>query len=464
MKTSIAILAAGLGTRMKSNLAKVLHRAGGFTLVEHAVRAARAVADPGDIVAVVGHQADTVKKVLEPYGVGAALQTEQRGTGHALAMARPALENAGGRLVVLYGDVPLLSGDTIRRLVKLYDDSGKAGVVITCELADPAGYGRIVRSADGTVAAIVEDKAASPEQRKIREINSGIYCFNAGLVWKHLAEIGTANPAGEYYLTDIVEILRVHGHGVVPMPIDDFSEILGINNRVELSQVDEILRKRKIHEMMIEGVTIERPDTVVIDLDVRAGRDVIIESGVRLLGKTIVGEGALIGAGSVLTNASIGERVLIGPYTVIADSSVGEDAHVGPFARLRNHNQVGANVHIGNFVELKKTRMGRGAKANHLAYLGDSVIGAKANIGAGTITCNYDGVHKHQTTIGEHAFIGSNSTLVAPIEIGDRAYVGAGSVLTKPVPAESLAIGRAHQVVKEGWKPKTGKKAERGNQ
>ena len=459
MKTSIAILAAGLGTRMKSNLAKVLHRAGGFTLVEHAIRAARAVAEPADIVAVVGYQADAVKKVLEAHCVGAALQTEQRGTGHALAMARPALEGAGGRLVVLYGDVPLLSGDTLRRLVDEYDKSGKAGVVITCELDDPTGYGRIVRATDGTVAAIVEQKAASAEQRAIREINSGIYCFDADLVWKHLSEIGTANPAGEYYLTDIVEILRPYGHGVTPMLIDDFSQILGINNRVELSQVDEILRRRKAHELMLDGVTIERPDSVVIDLDVRVGRDTVIESGVRLLGTTVIGEGAVIGAGSVLTNAVIGERVVIGPYTVIADSEIGEDAHVGPFARLRNHNHVGANVHIGNFVELKKTRMGKGAKANHLAYLGDSVIGTKTNIGAGTITCNYDGVNKHQTTIGEHAFIGSNSTLVAPIVIGDRAYVGAGSVLTKQVPAESLAIGRAHQVVKEGWKPKTFKKA-----
>ena len=455
MKTSIAILAAGLGTRMKSNLAKVLHRAGGFTLVEHAVRAARAVAEAGDIVAVVGHQADAVKKVLQPYGVGAALQTEQRGTGHALAMAQPLLQGVGGRLVVLYGDVPLLSGDTIRRLVAEYDKSCKAGVVITCNLDDPGGYGRIVRSDDGTVAAIVEHKAASVEQREIREINSGIYCFNADLVWKHLPEIGTANPAGEYYLTDIVEILRKHGHGVAPMLITDFNEILGINNRVELAQVDEILRRRKAHQLMIEGVTIERPDSVVIDLDVRVGRDVVIESGVRLLGTTLIGEGSVIGAGSVLTNAALGDRVLIGPYTVIADSEVGEDAHVGPFARLRSYNQVAANVHIGNFVELKKTRMGKGAKAGHLAYLGDSVIGAKTNIGAGTITCNYDGVNKHQTTIGEHAFIGSNSTLVAPIEIGDGAYVGAGSVLTNPVPAESLALGRAHQVVKPGWKPKT---------
>lgn len=459
MKTKIAILAAGLGTRMKSNLAKVLHRAGGFALVEHAVRAAREVAAPEDIVVVVGHQADAVAKVLAPYNVATALQAEQRGTGHALAVTRGQLEAAEGRVVVLYGDTPLLSGDTIQALIAEFDKSGKAGIVITCLLDDPTGYGRIVRApADGSVAAIVEHKAASPAELEIREINSGIYCFDAALVWKHLAEIGTANPAGEYYLTDIVEILRKHGHPVMPMVIADPSEIVGINNRVELAQVDEILRRRKARQLMLDGVTIERPDTVTIDLDVRVGRDTVIESGVRLLGSTAVGADCVIGAGSVLTNATLADGVLVAPYTVISDSEIGEAAHVGPFARLRNHNHVGAHSHIGNFVELKKTRMGAGAKANHLAYLGDSVIGTKTNIGAGTITCNYDGVHKHQTTIGEQAFIGSNSTLVAPIEIGDKAYVAAGSVITKPVPGEALALGRAHQVVKEGWKPKSGPK------
>ena len=454
MRTSIAILAAGLGTRMKSKISKVLHRAGGFTLVEHAVRTARGVAEAADIVAVVGHQAEAVKAVLAPYGVVTALQSEQRGTGHALNMAASVLSGVPGRLVVLYGDVPLLSAAAVQRLVREYDASQKAAMVITCNLDDPAGYGRIVRDRDGNVAAIVEQKAASAEQLTIREINSGIYCFDSALLWKHISEIGTNNPAGEYYLTDIVEIFNQRAYGVAPMVIEDISELLGINTRVELAQVDEIFRRRKARGLMLEGVTIERPDTVTIDLDVKVGRDTIVESGVRLLGNTVVGDDCVIGAGSVLHNAVLGEKVLVGAYTSIADSHVGSGAHVGPFARLRQHNEVGENVHIGNFVELKKTQMGKGAKANHLAYLGDSSIGTKTNIGAGTITCNYDGVSKHKTRIGEHTFVGSNSTLVAPIEIGDRAYIAAGSVITDAVPKESLALGRARQTVKPGWKPK----------
>ena len=455
MRTSIAILAAGLGTRMKSKVAKVLHKAGGFTLVEHAVRAALGVAQPEDIVAVVGHQAEAVKATLAPHGVATALQSEQRGTGHALNMASPLLSSIPGRLVVLYGDVPLLSSGTVQRLVKEYDASGKGAVVITCNLEDPTGYGRIVRGPNGDVAAIVEQKAASADQLKIREINSGIYCFNSELLWKHIAEIGTNNPAGEYYLTDIVEIFNQKGYGVAPMVIEDFSELLGINTRLELAQVDEIFRKRKTRELMLDGVTIERPDTVTIDLDVRVGRDATLESGVRLLGTTVVGEDCVVGAGSVISNSVLGDGVLVGAYTSIADSKVGAGAHVGPFARLRQNNDVGERAHIGNFVELKKTQMGAGAKANHLAYLGDSSIGTKSNIGAGTITCNYDGVKKHKTVIGAHAFVGSNSTLVAPIEIGDEAYVAAGSVITDPVPNGALALGRARQTVKQGWKPKS---------
>jgi bifunctional UDP-N-acetylglucosamine pyrophosphorylase / glucosamine-1-phosphate N-acetyltransferase len=456
MKTCIVILAAGLGTRMKSKMAKVLHRAGGLTLVEHAVRAALQVAEAEDIVTVVGHQADAVKTVLAPYGVATALQREQRGTGHALSMAAGALQGSPGRLVVLYGDVPLLSPATVQRLVREYDASGKAAVVITCNLEDPSGYGRIVRGSKGEVAAIVEQKAATPEQLTIREINSGIYCFDATLLWKHIGEIGTNNPAGEYYLTDIVGIFNQRGYGVAPMLIEDSSELLGINTRVELARVDEIFRSRKTRELMLEeGVTIERPDTVTIDLDVKVGRDTVIESGVRLLGKTVVGEDCVIGAGSVLNNTVLAQKVLIGPYCSIGPANIGVGAEVGPFARLRQHNEVGPHAHIGNFVELKNTRLAARVKANHLAYLGDASIGANTNIGAGTITCNYDGVSKHKTQIGEDAFVGSNSTLVAPIEIGDRAYIGAGSTITDAVPSHSLALGRARQAIKPGWKMKS---------
>lgn len=457
-KTSVVILAAGLGTRMKSKLAKVLHRAGGLALIEHVVRAARAVADPADIVAVVGHQAEKVASVVEPLGLRTALQAEQKGTGHAVAMARPLLENAGGWLVVLYGDVPLLSAETVRRLVATHEASGKDATVLTCEIEDPAAYGRILRNAAGDVAAIVEFKACNQEQKKIREINSGIYCFRADLVWKYIGEIQTNNPAGEYYLTDLVEIFNKNGHTVGAMQIDDFSELLGINTKVELAEMDAMFRARKVRELMLNGVTIERPETVTIDVDVEVGPDVEIQPFVRLTGKTSVGEDARIGMGSILSNSSIGAGVEILPYTVMEESEIGAGARLGPFSRLRPRNTVGENCHIGNFVELKNTDIRAGAKANHFSYLGDSTIGAKTNVGAGTIVCNYDGVHKYKTKIGERAFIGSNATIVAPIEIGDGAYIAAGSVITEPVPDESLALGRSRQTVKTGWKPKAVKK------
>jgi bifunctional UDP-N-acetylglucosamine pyrophosphorylase / glucosamine-1-phosphate N-acetyltransferase len=454
MKTSVVIMAAGFGTRMKSKLAKVLHRAGGLTLIEHVIRTACAVAEPEDIVAIVGHQAEAVSKLVEPLGLRTALQENPKGTGHAVAQARPLLENAGGLLVVLSGDVPLLSASSVRRLVSEHEASGKDATVMTCTIADPAAYGRIVRDASGDVAGIVEFKACSEEQKKIGEINSGIYCFRSDLVWKYIGEINTDNPAGEYYLTDLIAILRRNGHKVGAMQIEDFNELLGINNKVELAAMDQMFRTRKVRELMLDGVTIERPESVTVDVDVRVGRDTVIEPNVRLTGATVIGEDTRIGTGSVIEDSTIGGGVQILPYTVVSESEIGDGARVGPFARLRNHNQVGANCHIGNFVELKKTVMGSGAKANHLAYLGDAEIGSKSNIGAGTITCNYDGVHKHKTRIGEKAFVGSNSTLVAPVEIGSGAYVAAGSVITESVPETSLALGRARQIIKTGWKPK----------
>jgi bifunctional UDP-N-acetylglucosamine pyrophosphorylase/glucosamine-1-phosphate N-acetyltransferase len=453
-KTSVVIMAAGLGTRMKSKLAKVLHRAGGLTLLEHVIRTARAVAEPADIVAIVGHQAETVAALVEPLGVRTALQAVPQGTGHAVAQAKPLLEHAGGLLVILSGDVPLLSAASVRRLVDEHRASGKDATVLTCSIEDPAAYGRIVRDDAGDVAAIVEFKACDAEQKKIREINSGIYCFNSDLVWKYIGEIGTDNPAGEYYLTDLIGIFRRNGHKVGAMQIGDFTELLGINNKVELAEMDQRFRARKVRELMLEGVTIERPESVIVDVDVRVGRDVEIEANVRLTGATVIGQGTRIGTGSVIEDSTIGGGVQVLPYTIVSESEIGDGARVGPFARLRNHNQVGENCHIGNFVELKKTAMAAGAKANHLAYLGDAEIGSKSNIGAGTITCNYDGVHKHKTRIGEKAFIGSNSTLVAPVEVGPGAYVAAGSVITDAVPEASLALGRARQIVKTGWKPK----------
>lgn len=448
---NVLILAAGLGTRMKSRRAKVLHRAGGMPLIEHVVGTALELAPPGQVTVVIGHQAEEVRQAVARYNVRFALQAEQRGTGHAVMAAREALGGAGGLLVVLYGDCPLLRAETLRRLVELHQGSGAAATVITTVLEDPTGYGRILADAEGNLEAIVEEKAATPEQRAIREINSGIYCFDAGLLWKHLDEIGNDNPAGEYYLTDIIAIFRRHGYKVRTFRLEDSLQVLGINNRIELAAADRILREAKLREVMLAGVTVERPETVTIDRPVRIGIDTVVEPFAQILGETSIGENCRIGAGAIVRDSRLGDGVEIGPYTIVNRSVLEDGARAGPFARLRLENHLEAGAAVGNFVELKKARLGRRSKALHLAYLGDASIEEQVNIGAGTITCNYDGVAKHPTTIRRGAFVGSNATLVAPLEIGEGSYVGAGSVITEPVPADALALGRARQVVKEGW-------------
>jgi bifunctional UDP-N-acetylglucosamine pyrophosphorylase/glucosamine-1-phosphate N-acetyltransferase len=455
VNTKVVILAAGLGTRMRSKRAKVLHRAGGMALIEHVTAAARAISSPEDIVAVTGHQAEHVEKLLSPQGLRFARQTEQKGTGHALECARSAIapdqEIVDGMLMVLYGDTPLLTANTLTKLRAAQANSDAAATLITTILADPTGYGRVVTDAKGNVLSIVEHKACTSAQLDIRVINSGIYCFRADLLWKYLGEVQPNNTAGEYYLTDMAAILAAHGHRVQSLHIDDPAELLGINTRIELADADRILRARKTTELMLAGVTIERPETVSIDTQVRVGSDTIIEPFTRLLGATVVGEDCQIGAGSILESATLGDRVIVKPYSLIADSIIETAAQIGPFARLRMNAVIGEDARIGNFVEVKKSRIGKNAKAQHLAYLGDAEIGAKSNIGAGTITCNYDGVNKHVTKIGDNAFIGSNSTLVAPIEIGSESYVAAGSVITDPVPPQTLALGRGRQVNKTGW-------------
>lgn len=457
--TRVVILAAGLGTRMRSKRAKVLHRAGGLTLIEHVTTAARAIAPAESIVAVTGHQAEQVEKVLAPLGLRFARQTEQKGTGHALECARTAIASDDGMLMVLYGDTPLLTASTLTKLRDAQANSHAAATLITFTLADPSGYGRVIADANGTVSEIVEHKVCTPEQLAVRIVNSGIYCFKASLLWKHLSEVKPNNSAGEFYLTDMAAILNARGHRVQAMHVDDPAELLGINTRIELADADRLLRARKSNELMLSGVTIERPETVSIDAQVRIGGDTIIEPFTRLLGTTTIGEDCHIGAGSILENAILGDRVKVNPYTLIADSTIEATAQIGPFSRLRMNAEIGEDARIGNFVEVKKSRIGKGAKAQHLAYLGDAEIGAKTNIGAGTITCNYDGVKKHKTKIGESAFIGSNSTLVAPIELGDESYVAAGSVITDAVPPQTLALGRGRQVNKDGWVAKRKTKA-----
>ena len=466
MNTTVVILAAGLGTRMRSKQAKVLHRAGGLSLVEHVVHAASAVTPRDRIVVVTGHQADTVEALLEPMGVRFARQVEQRGTGHAVACAREQLQQADpaqdGLLLVLYGDTPLLSAAALKQLRDRQSASNAAATLITTTLDDPAGYGRVILNDRGDVSAIVEHKDANPEQLQVRVINSGIYCFRAKLLWKHIAEIQPNSVSGELYLTDMAEILNRHGQRVESLHLQDSSELLGINTRIDLAEADGILRARKARELMLAGVTIERPETVAIDAQVRVGVDTVIEPFARLLGNTAVGEDCRIGQGAILESAGLADRVVIAPYTLVADSRIDPGAQVGPFARIRMQAQVGPEARVGNFVELKKTRLGAGAKSQHLAYLGDAEIGERVNVGAGTITCNYDGEAKHATKIGAGAFIGSNSTLVAPVEIGEDSYIGAGSIITEAVPSQALALGRARQVNKPDWvknrKKKTAKK------
>jgi bifunctional UDP-N-acetylglucosamine pyrophosphorylase/glucosamine-1-phosphate N-acetyltransferase len=448
---TIVILAAGLGTRMKSLRAKVLHSAGGKTLLGNVLDTALALAPAERIFVVVGHQAEEVRKSVATPGIGFIEQTEQKGTGHAVTIGRAALENLGGYLMVLYGDSPLLRVETLRRLVEQETAGSAACVLMSAMMADPTGYGRVIRDAHGHVADIVEQKAATPEQLAIREANMGIYCFRADLFWKHAAEIQPNPASGEYYLTDMAAILTRAGHTVDAMQIDDAGEALGINDRAQLAEVDAILRDRKRRALMAAGVTLVKPETITVDGGVEIGADTILEPFTQILGATTIGGNCTVGACSIVQDSALGDGVQIGAFTLVQNSTVERDAHVGPYARLRMGNHVESGAHIGNFVELKKTRLGAGAKANHLAYLGDSEIGARSNIGAGTITCNYDGVAKHPTKIGAGAFVGSNSTLVAPIEIGDGAYTAAGSVITDPVPADALAVGRARQANKPEW-------------
>ena len=451
---TVLILAAGLGTRMKSKKAKVLHLAGGRTLIEHVVDAACAIAPPERVFVVTGFQAELVEQALGGRGVHFVSQNEQKGTGHAVAACRDAAGDRDGLVVVLYGDCPLLMPDTLKTLVDRQQASAAAATLISTRVEDPTGYGRIVRSPTGNLDAIVEHKAATPEQLEIREINTGIYCFRAGLLWQHIDRIQPTNPAGEFYLTDMVEMLRGVGHEVCTTLQPDARELLGINTRIELAEADRILRQRTVQRLMLEGVTIEKPETVTIDAQVCIGQDTVVEPFAQVLGRTSIGQDCRIGACSIVRDSELGDGVQVAPFTMIASSRLERDAHAGPFARLRMGSCVEAGARVGNFVELKKTRLGAGSKSMHLAYLGDATLGSGVNVGAGTITCNYDGVHKHPTKIGDGAFVGSNSTLVAPVEIGAGSYVGAGSVITEAVPADALALGRARQTIKPGWAKK----------
>jgi len=447
---AIVILAAGKGTRLKSALAKVLHRAGGRPLVEHVVRACQPL-KPREIVAVVGHQAEDVTAAVKPLGVKTILQEPQRGTGHAMLVARRAIPARAKFAILLPGDAPLIRTETVAALAAAHRESGAAATILSAEIENPAGYGRIVRQDDGSVSAIVEDSALTAEQRPIREINSSIYCFTLEKLWPCLATLKPKNVHKELYLTDAIAVLRQKGEKVQAVRAADPDEVLGCNTRADLAAVDAVFRRRKRAAIMDAGVTIELPETVLIDPEVTVGADSRIEPGVQLLGKTRIGAGCTVRTGSVLSDAVLEDNVLVKPYTMISASHLSQGTQAGPFAHLRDGARLEENARVGNFVEVKKSVLGEGVKSMHLTYLGDARIGSGSNIGAGTITCNYDGVNKNPTIIGKRVFIGSDTALVAPVRVGDGAYVGAGSVITKNVPSDALGLARGKQVNKLGW-------------
>jgi bifunctional UDP-N-acetylglucosamine pyrophosphorylase/glucosamine-1-phosphate N-acetyltransferase len=449
---AVVILAAGKGTRLKSSLAKVLHRAGGRTLVEQVIRACAPLGAKKTIV-VVGHQSEVVAGTVEPLGATTVLQQPQHGTGHAIQVVRRALGNSKFA-IVLPGDAPLVRPETLKALLATHRSANAAATVLTAVVADPRGYGRILRKSDTAISAIVEESQLSGDQAEINEINSAIYCFTLAKLWPALAQVKPNNKHRELYLTDAVAVLAAKGEVVLAQVAADSREVLGCNTRADLAEVDRIFRDWKRLALMDSGVTIQLPETVLIDPDVIAGEDTVIEPGVQLLGKTKIGARCTIRAGSVISDAILADDVVVEAHSLVADSRLDDGVIVGPFARLRGGNHLKSGARVGNFVEVKKSTIGEGTKAMHLTYIGDAKIGSKTNIGAGTITCNYDGFQKNPTIIGSKAFIGSDSTLVAPVRVGDGAYVAAGSTITENVPADGLGIARGRQMNKIGWASK----------
>ena len=452
----VVILAAGKGTRMKSDLPKVLHRVAGIPLIDHVLRLAEAVG-AASVTVVVGHQADLVRDALAKRpGLRFAVQEPQLGTGHALLQAEPVLGRERGTVILLSGDVPLLREATVQRLAGRHEASGAAATVLTAEVEAPDGYGRIVRDG-GRIAEIVEHRDATPAQRAIREINSGIYAFDLPGLFEALWDVGSANAQREYYLPDLVKIYRARGRVVETSTVADAREILGVNSRKELAELADILKGRTNDAWMEAGVTIVDPPTAFIGPDVVIGADTVIHPGVYLEGRTRIGAGCEIHSGVRIVDSTVEDGVVVNNFCVITNSRISSGARIGPFAHIRPDSLVGPEAHVGNFVELKKTTLGRGSKASHLTYLGDATVGEKVNVGAGTITCNYDGVVKHPTVIEDGAFIGSDTQLIAPVKVGRGAYVAAGSSITDDVPPGGLTLTLKKQVTKPDWQ-RPGKK------
>jgi bifunctional UDP-N-acetylglucosamine pyrophosphorylase / glucosamine-1-phosphate N-acetyltransferase len=457
---AIAIMAAGKGTRLKSRHPKVLHEVGGKPLLAHVIAAAAQVIPAADVYAIIGHEAELVRKAVAHTGVNFVLQEPQRGTGHALMCAGEALRRYD-HVLVLSGDAPLISPQTIANIREFHLAKRAAMTILSARLDDPTGYGRIIRKAPASdeVQAIVEQKSLRRGQEKIHEVNSGFYAFATRPLFEYIDRLSTDNPHGEFYLTDMADVLKKAKERVVAVETTVPDEVLGSNTRAEMVTIDEKLRRAKCLQVMAAGATVFLPSTCVIDADVEIGADTTIEPFVQLLGRTRIGGECRIRSYSVINNSQIGDSVLVRPGTIMEEAHVASGAIIGPYSHLRPGSEIGENAHVGNFVETKKIKLGKGSKANHLTYLGDAEIGSGVNVGAGTITCNYDGVNKHKTVIDDGVFVGSDSTLVAPINVGKNAYVAAGSCITEDVPAESLALGRSRQVVKEGWAKEKREKA-----
>jgi bifunctional UDP-N-acetylglucosamine pyrophosphorylase/glucosamine-1-phosphate N-acetyltransferase len=451
-RIAVAIMAAGKGTRLKSKHPKVLHEIAGKPILAHVIATAMKVVPASDVFVIVGHEAERVRETVQNTGVNFVLQAEQRGTGHALMVARDALAPYD-QVIVLSGDAPLITAETIQKLSAFHLAQRAVMTLLSADLANPFGYGRVLRKSakSAEVRAIVEEKAASAAQKEIREINSGFYAFSVPALYEHIGRLSTENAHKEYYLTDMAAVFGRAGKKVVAIKTAHAGEVLGSNTRVEIVDLDARLRLAKCQQLMADGVTIFMPQTCVIDSDVVVGPDTVIEPFVQLLGRTKVGADCRIRSYSVLKDTELGDNVTIKPGTITDDSKVSTGAILGPYSHLRPGSDIGERAHVGNFVETKKIKLGKGSKANHLTYLGDAEIGDGVNVGAGTITCNYDGVHKHKTVIEDGVFVGSDSTLVAPLKLGRGAYIAAASCITEDVPADALALGRARQMVKEGW-------------
>jgi len=447
---NVVIMAAGKGTRMKSKLPKVLHKVAGEPMLSHVINSAKQL-EPNKIITIIGYESN---QIIDYYGDSLNVcwteQKEQLGTGHAVMQVVPELTDYKGDILILSGDVPLLSIKTMKNFIDLHRESNAKATILTTILENPFGYGRIIKNKDGNVVKIVEEKDSSPEEKLVQEINSGTYCFDWESLSKYIKELKPSNAQKEYYLTDVIKLFVDNELSVKSYQVDNPDEVLGINDRITLSYVSKKIRTTINNQLMLSGVTILDPDTTYIDSKVKIGEDTIVYPNTIIEGNTTIGENCVIGPNTQISNSTIGNNVKI-VFASVFDSKIANKTSIGPYSRIREHADIGENCKIGNFVELKKTIFENDVKASHLSYLGDAEIGEKTNVGAGTITCNYDGKRKHKTIMGSNVFVGSNSTLVAPITLESDSYVAAGSVITETVPKYSLGIGRGRQKNIDDW-------------